>query len=117
MNNKRISFLFGFLFFFFFGGWIQSQIRRGNLLLFGVTLTDTKGNKYKFKNESVTCRINNLDDIYCEGSAIKKDIAGNRYAFDFREELCKYRNFSNGGFLIGDHFICDAAKELGKFNF
>ena len=102
MNNKKI-FLFAFLSLFLVG--CDS--------IGGVNFTDTKGNKYTFKNESVTCRINKYGDTYCEGSAIKKDLAGKRYAYDFREKPCKYMT-SSRKIEILDHFICDAAKKLGK---
>ena len=102
MNNKKI-FLFAFLSLFLVG--CDS--------IGGVKLTDTKGNKYIFKNESVTCRINKYGSTYCEGSAIKKDIAGKRYAYDFREEMCKYMTSSRKIETV-DNFICDAAKKLGK---
>ena len=75
----------------------------------GVTLTDRKGNKYTFKNKSLTC-TEAYQNIYCEGSAIKKDILGKRYVVDFKEEYCK--NLSNGE--IFSDFICSAAKEMGK---
>ena len=105
MNNKKI-FLFAFLSLFLVG--CDS--------IGGVNFTDTKGNKYKFKNESVTCRINKYGESFCEGSAIKKDLAGNRYAYDFPEMPCTYKT-SSGKLEFVDFFICDAAKKLGKIKF
>ena len=106
MKNKKI-FLFAFLSFLIVGCDSVG----------GVNLTDTRGNKYTFKNDSVNCR--STSDAYpqtlCEGSAIKKDIAGNRYVTEFAERQCKYTNYSNVVFeSIGDSLICNAAKELGK---
>ena len=69
---------------------------------------DTKGNKYKFKNESVTCtEADNRYGYYfiCEGSAIKKDIAGGREVVEFPNTVC-YKDTRL--------FICIAGKKLGK---
>ena len=100
MKNKKI-FLFAFLSLFLVG--CDS--------IGGLNLTDTRGNKYNFKNESVTCE-NILDVmIYCEGSAIKKDIAGQRYVVEFPRTYCA--NLSQN--WISDDLICSAGKELGEF--
>ncbi len=100
MRNK-ITFFFAFLSFLIVG--CDS--------IGGVNLTDTKGSKYTFKNGSVTCeRI--FESIYCEGAAIKTDIAGKRYAVDFERRYCK--SAVRKKFWGGD-ILCDAAKELGKF--
>ena len=101
MKNKKI-FLFAFLSLFLVG--CDS--------IDGLNLTDTRGNKYNFKNESVTCE-NNYDLIYCEGSAIKKDIAGQRYVVEFPRTFCT--NLSNNSNWISDDLICSAGKELGEF--
>ena len=79
----------------------------------GVNLTDTKGNKYKFKNETVTCTEDSVGNIFCEGVAIKKDILGNRYLVDFPKEYCKY-GFS-GDLNKFSSFICSAGKKFGKW--
>ena len=97
MNNKKI-FLFAFLSLFLIG--CDS--------IGGVNFTDTRGNKYNFKNESVTCK--NEGYIYCEGSAIKKDIAGQKYVVEFARTYCK----NPGSTGISDDFICSAARQLGK---
>ena len=115
MKNKKI-FLFAFLSFLIVGCDSVG----------GVNLTDTKGNKYNFKNESVTCTrtefqyngfLNRSTD--CEGSGIKKDIAGSRYVVEFNEKWCvTHRKESGGWKLVTDYsdnnFICSAAKQLGK---
>ena len=75
----------------------------------GVTLTDGKGNKYTFKNQSLTCRQNVYGSIYCEGSAIKKNIAGEKNVVEYASTLCSSRSYG----YYGD-FICLAAEELGK---
>jgi len=102
MNNKKI-FLFSLLSLFLVG------CSAG-----GVTLTDTKGNKYTFKNNSVTCRITESAGTFCEGSAIVKDIAGTRYATNFDEKLCKYYSRVSNKIEFTKDFICIAAKKLGK---
>ena len=99
MKNTKI-FLFAFLSFFLVGCDGMG----------GVTLTDTKGNKYTFKNESITCR-KLITSILCEGSAVKKNIAGQRYVVDFERTFCK--NISTKK-IYSEYFICSAAKEFGK---
>ena len=76
----------------------------------GVTLEDTKGNKYTFKNQSLTCLEKYQGMIHCEGSAIKKDILGKRYVVDFQSEYCKTLR---DGKIFSD-LICSAAKKMGK---
>tara|TARA_B100000700_G_scaffold168453_1_gene186003 strand:+ start:1153 stop:1464 length:312 start_codon:yes stop_codon:yes gene_type:complete len=80
----------------------------------GSQLRDTRGNTYLFKQNSVTCieRVNG--GIYCTGSAIKKDIRGFKQVIEFGEEKCwdPDPDPSMGGYR--NHFICDAAKKLGK---
>ena len=98
MKNKKI-FLFAFLSFLIVGCDSVG----------GVNLTNTKGNKYNFKNESVYCEKEYDGWISCEGSAIKRDIAGSRYVVEFGKKLCK-----NTSGRIYDDFICSAAKKLGK---
>ena len=58
MKNKKI-FLFAFLSLFLVG--CDS--------IGGVNLTDTRGNKYQFKDESVNCSVKSeiKPDIYCKG--------------------------------------------------
>ena len=102
MKNKKI-FLFAFLSLFLVG--CDS--------IDGLNLTDTRGNKYNFKNENVTCE-KRMSSIYCEGSAIKKDIAGQRYVVEFPSTWCSSPK-SNPNFYKKDKLICSAAKELGEF--
>ena len=99
MKNKKIFFL-AFISFLIVG--CDS--------IGGVNLTDTRGNKYKFKNESVTCEKNSRGSIYCEGSAIKTDIAGKRYVVDFVRTYCQNPSKT----YMPNYFVCSAAKELGK---
>ena len=107
MKNKKI-FFFAFISFFIVGCNSIGD----------VTLTDTKGNKYTFKNESVTCeQAGKYGGVFCEGSAIKRDIAGNRYATEFSSEVCIYMTTDGLSEEIQDDFICAAAKELGKLYF
>ena len=98
VDNKKI-FLFAFLSLF-----LVSCDGIG-----GFTLTDTKGNKYTFRNESVYCEKLINGNIMCEGSAIKTDIAGKRYVVEFESEYCKSRDGK-----IFNYFLCSAAKEMGK---
>ena len=123
MKNKKI-FLFAFLSFFLVG--CDS--------IDGVNLTDTKGNKYTFKNESVTCtRESYRGDITCVGSAIKKDIGGSRFVTQFPKTECLNANYLRRGFLTGlsmeweeierfwygeldESILCSAANQLGKIN-
>tara|TARA_B100000886_G_C20248098_1_gene417497 strand:+ start:310 stop:615 length:306 start_codon:yes stop_codon:yes gene_type:complete len=100
MDNKKI-FLFAFLSLF-----LVSCDGIG-----GVTLTDKKGNKYTFRNASVTCeQMGNY--IYCEGSAVKKNIAGQRYVVDFERKLCKYLDLNKTNTNM--YLICSAAEQQGK---
>ena len=118
MNNKKI-FLFAFLSLFLVG--CDS--------IGGVNLTDTRGNKYQFKDESVNCSIKSeiKPDIYCEGSAIKKNIAGSKFAYSFEEENCveykqRYAKSYWGKPQIPYAYyaetestlLCQAAEQLGK---
>ena len=113
MNNKKI-FLFAFLSFFLVGCDSTG----------GVNLTDTRGNKYTFKNESVTCYTNIHGDIKCIGSAIKKDIGGQRFTTQFSEKVCLgyYSNtFANGKYVsfytgLEKDVLCQAANQLGKIS-
>tara|TARA_Y100001970_G_scaffold290092_1_gene422545 strand:+ start:1351 stop:1695 length:345 start_codon:yes stop_codon:yes gene_type:complete len=101
-NFNKFYLLFGLLFLLF---------RLG--LDGGVTLTDTKGNKYKFKNESVTCtgQIDSDVSLICEGSAIKKDIAGGKSVVEF-DRMC-WNAFTRR--YTSPNFICSAANKLGKY--
>ena len=112
--NKKIIFVFSLLSLFFIGTDSVNSFPFG-----GVTLTDTKGNKYTFKKESVTCREGGgqFNYIDCEGSAIKKDIAGNRYATEFSEKTCAFTNrYTKQQQLSSyNYLICTAAQKLGKF--
>ena len=102
----------------------------------GVTLTDTRGNKYTFKNESVTCtRESYRGDITCVGSAIKKNIGGSRFVTQFPKTECLDATYLERGFLNADFLpyeweeierfwygkldesiLCSAANQLGKIN-
>ena len=131
MKNKKYSFL---LFVSFLIVGCDSS--------FGsVTLKDTKGNKYTFKNESMTCQsklyISNQkfpkkfheksNSINCESSAIKEDIAGLRYVVSFEKEVCLGRDGKDFSKNVEDYdrfnrsiirkakFQCMAAKKLGKY--
>ena len=100
----------------------------------GVYLNDRRGNKYTFKNESVTCtRESYRGDITCVGSAIKKDIGGSRFVTQFPKTECLNANYLRRGFLTGlsmeweeierfwygeldESILCSAANQLGKIN-
>ena len=98
----------------------------------GVYLTDTRGNKYTFKNESVTCTRERTWDITCVGSAIKKDIGGSRFVTQFPKTECLDANLFKDGFLnedfrregimrfwygeLDESILCSAANQLGKIN-
>ncbi len=92
----------------------------------GVNLTDTRGNKYTFKNESVTCTADSVwGDIDCVGSAIKKDIGGSRFTTQFPETECmSYFMFSKSAFgparryytKLKKDVLCQAANQLGKIS-
>ena len=102
LNNKKI-FLFAFLSLFLVG--CDS--------IGGVTLNDTKGNKYKFKSESVFCtgQIDSDVSLMCEGSAIKTDIAGGREVIEFSSRVC-WGAYTK---TYKTNFICSAANKLGKY--
>ena len=53
----------------------------------GTTLTDTRGNKYTFKDVSVTCDKPFDISFFCEGSAIKKDISGKNMWLNFKNKF------------------------------
>ena len=95
---------------------------RGN-----VTLRDIYGNKYTFTKDSVYCGPDigeflkasgawddtdtDFFEFYygvknCTGSAIKTDIAGNRYAEQFEETACT---------TSVNNLLCVAAVKLGHF--
>ena len=99
----------------------------------GTTVTDGRGNKYLFKENSVSCRDNTLtlrilDNYssetltYCVGSAIKTDIAGQRYVIDFPEALCKSSNpdaimdWNSENRIRPNALTCVAAKKMGKYD-
>ena len=125
MNNKKIFFL-AFVSFLIVG--CDS--------IGGVNLTDTRGNKYTFKDESVTCtRDSYTYDINCVGSAIKKDIGGSRYTTQFPKTTCLNATYLERGYLNADVYpfaweeierlwygkldesiLCSGANQLGKIN-
>ena len=96
---------------------------RGN-----VTLKDIYGNKYTFTKDSVFCGPDLIEtfkasgfwddsdedfiEFYdgevknCTGSAIKTDVAGNRYAEQFEETTCS---------TLINNLLCIAAVNLGHF--
>ena len=81
----------------------------------GLTLSDNKGNKYTFKNESLNCGIrDSRREIDCEGSAIKKDILGNKNVVEFPKKLCVYRSGETTYTNYDYNFICRAAIDFGK---
>jgi len=97
-----------------------------------VTLKDIYGNNYTFTNDSVFCGPD-IGEFYkasgayddagedffklfygvknCTGSAIKTDIAGNRYAEQFEETPCS----TSVNHLFVNHLLCVAAVKLGHF--
>ena len=101
MKNKK-TFLFAFFSFLIVG--CDS--------IGGTTLTDTRGNKYTFKDVSVTCDKPFDISLICEGSAIKKDISGKKYVVEFQKQICVS---STGVEKNNGHLVCSAAKKLGKF--
>ena len=97
-----------------------------------VTLKDIYGNKYTFTKDSVYCGPDigeflkasgawddtdtDFFEFYygvknCTGSAIKTDIAGNRYAEQFEETPCS----TSVNHLFVNHLLCVAAVKLGHF--
>ena len=77
----------------------------------GVRIIDNRGNKNLFKKDSVTCWTwGESGDIFCEGSAIRKDIRlGRKYRANYQETHCT-------GLLSNENsVICRAARELGKY--
>ena len=114
MKNKKIFFL-AFITFLIIG-----CVQVG-----GVNLTDTWGNKYTFKNESVTCTADFMGDINCVGSAIQKDIGGSRFTTQFPETECmSYYLISKSAFGPARRYysklkmdvLCQAANQLGKIS-
>ena len=105
MKNKK-TFLFAFLSFLIVG--CDS--------IGGTTLKDGKGNKYIFKDASITCDIGDGDvSAFCEGSAIKKDILGKTYVVEYGYSLCR-DIYGNETYNDEDEYLlCSAAKKLGKF--
>ena len=98
----------------------------------GTTVSDGRGNKYLFKENSVSCRDDkrnlrilnsNISETftYCMGSAIKTDIAGQRYVIDFPEALCKSSDpdsrmdWNSENRIRPNALTCVAARQMGKY--
>ena len=75
-----------------------------------VTFEDYDGNKRTFKKENLICKTNFRRDIYCEGSLIKKDVAGNRYVINIESTYCRNEMKDS----IYPKLICFAANKFGK---
>lgn len=101
MINKNLSkiFILSILSLSFLGGTAEA---RGKF-----KLTDTKGNKYLFKKDTVFCEEMDLvkgTSYLCEGSAIKTDVAGYQRAVSFDQAFCSPKI---------EWMICTAAQGLG----
>ena len=101
MIYKNLSkiFILSILYLSFLGGTAEA---RGKF-----KLTDTKGNKYLFKKDTVFCEEMDLvkgPSYLCEGSAIKTDVAGNKRAVSFDQAFCSPKI---------EWMICTAAQGLG----
>tara|TARA_B100000989_G_C19240762_1_gene343911 strand:- start:177 stop:512 length:336 start_codon:yes stop_codon:yes gene_type:complete len=83
-----------------------------------VNLTDTRGNKYTFKNASVTCSKGLYSRIYCVGSAIMKDIGGSRFTTQFPEAECVQPVYPEKLIWreVNNNVLCQAADKLGKIS-
>ena len=78
-------------------------------------VSDGRGNKYLFKENSVSCRDDKrnlrITYTYCMASAIKTDIAGQRYVIDFPEALC----WNSENRIRRNALTCVAARQMGKY--
>ena len=80
-----------------------------------VEVKDRRGNKYTFKPDSVTCFSGMFGGIYCEGSAIKKDIAGRRYVVQLSKKLCQSPYKNSTAFTEPSSIICAGARKIGEY--
>ena len=75
---------------------------------------DGRGNKYTFKSNSVSC-FEQYNGIKCRGSAIKKNIGGQRFVVNVKSKWCVD---NDNGRISNDTYsmLCLAAQKLGKYN-
>ena len=84
----------------------------------GAIVTDRRGNKYEFKNGFISCYEKELGSgeahTYCNASAIKTDIAGQRYVVEFPQRLCT--TSAKGHYRLDTNSLtCEAARKMYKY--
>ena len=85
----------------------------------GAIVTDRRGNKYEFKNGFISCYEYKFEsggaNTYCNASAIKTDIAGQRYVIEFPERWCSTSAKNVVGEPKANSLTCVAARKMGKY--
>ena len=85
----------------------------------GAIVTDRRGNKYEFKNGFISCYETKMFDLgahtFCNASAIKTDIAGQRYVVEFPERFCTTSVKGQRFTLDTNSLTCEAARKMGKY--
>ena len=121
MNNLNFKiFLLPLAFFSFGFGWFEESY----------SVKSTTGSTFNFKKSNVSCYSTTKDPsfigpmqayatgsyIVCSGSAIKKDISGNRFVQEFRNEYCEGTAFASGNtWSPSNSVICSAARHFEKY--
>lgn len=119
MYIKKITFLASLFTFFIAGCGLSSR----------VTFKSTQGDKYIFKKDAISCRFYKVDNfykknfrqvfmgkkntVYCEGSFIIKNIAGNIYVERTTYRKKCWDEYQHAGKINTETLICRAADELG----
>ena len=82
-----------------------------------VQIRDDKGYIYTFKPDFIFCRPSEFDYkmIFCEGQAIKENMAGQRYVIKLPSTPCDYKDKEFTGTLSSGLRVCRAARKLGKY--
>ena len=82
-------------------------------------VTDRRGNKYEFKDGFISCRESKFSPgeahTFCNASAIKTDIAGQRYVVEFPERFCTTSVKGQKFKLDTNSLTCEAARKMGKY--
>ena len=94
------------------------------------TVKSTTGSTFTFKKNNVSCYSTTTDPsfigpmqayatgsyIVCSGSAIKKDISGNRFVQEFKNKYCQGTATLNGNtWSPSNSVVCSAARHFEKY--
>jgi len=83
-----------------------------------VQIRDNEGYIYTFKHDFIFCRPSEFDYkiIFCEGQAIKENMAGQRYVIKLTSRLCDYKVKDwDPGTIEAGSLVCRGARKLGKY--